>query len=167
MALKVANFEKVSKEQFEKDWLDTFGCTPHQSILEDIILPRRATEGSAGHDFVSPIEFKLEPGEEIKIPTGIRCGMHIDWALFVLPRSGMGFKYRARLSNTLGLVDSDYYYSDNEGHIFVKLTNEGNRTLTVKRGEKFCQGVFLQYGTADIGEITTKRNGGMGSTGDK
>ncbi|WP_455773905.1 dUTP diphosphatase [[Ruminococcus] lactaris] len=166
----MAKFEKVSWEQFYKDWTDTFPSigTPDEAKIKQIYygidMPKRATKGSAGYDFFSPIGFTLSPGETIKIPTGIRCEMNEDWVLMCFPRSGLGFKYRMKLDNSVGIIDSDYAFSDNEGHIFIKLTNEGNKKLEVFEGNGFAQGIFLQYGITEDDNCDGIRNGGFGST---
>ena len=166
---RIAKFHKVSWEQFRKDWVDTFGEQPEEKIreiYEGIKLPKRATRGSAGYDFFAPVSFTLAPGEMVKIPTGVRVEMAEDWVLCLYPRSGLGFKYRLQLNNTVGIIDSDYFYSDNEGHIQIKLTNdsrEGKR-LEVKEGTGFAQGIFLEYGITVDDETTEERNGGFGST---
>ena len=166
---KVAKFEKVSKERFLADWLDTFGGDEDGAleVYDKLMLPKRATKGSAGYDFYSPLEFTLKPGETIKIPTGIRAFMRDDYVLMVFPRSGLGFKYRLQLNNTVGVIDSDYFYSDNEGHIFVKLTNDSNegKTVELTEGTGFAQGIFLPYGITVDDAAEGKRNGGFGSTG--
>lgn len=178
---KVGKFEKVSFEQFKKDWNKTFegedAYTEQEikDIYNKIELPTRATKGSAGYDFKSPIPFALFPQTGIKIPTGIRVKIKDGWVLQCFPRSGLGFKYRLQLDNTVGIIDSDYYYSDNQGHIFVKVTNDSNRytrngeveqtkTLTVNDGDGFAQGIFLQYGITEDDNATEIRNGGFGST---
>ncbi|MFQ7208985.1 MAG: dUTP diphosphatase [Coprococcus sp.] len=169
---KIAKFEKVSFEQFKKDWLDTFDrALTDEDLLEiydNIQLPKRATRGSAGYDFKSPLDFTLAPGSSIKIPTGIRCKIDEGWVLKCYPRSGLGFKFRIRLFNTVAVIDSDYFYSDNEGHIFIKLANETNegKLVKIKQGEGFAQGVFVEYGiTVDDDEDEKEiRNGGFGST---
>ncbi len=165
---RIARFYKVSFNQFEKDWLDSFGSTDEEiaEIYADIQLPRRATTGSAGYDFFSPISFNLKPGETIKIPTGIRVQMEDGWVLKCYPRSGLGFKYRLQLNNTVGIIDSDYYDSDNEGHIFSKITNDSNegRTINVEAGSGFMQGIFVEYGITVDDEVEEIRNGGFGST---
>ena len=164
----VAKFEKVSKERFLADWLDTFGGEENSGlqVYENLKLPKRATKGSAGYDFYSPLNFTLKPGKTIKIPTGIRAFMREDYVLMVFPRSGLGFKYRLQLNNTVGIIDSDYYYSDNEGHIFITLTNDSNegKELSVPMGQGFAQGIFLQFGITEDDEANEIRNGGMGST---
>ena len=101
---RVAKFEKVSFEQFKKDWADTFYVTDGiEKIYEDIKLPKRATAGSAGYDFYAPMAFELKPGETIKIPTGIRVKINDGWVLKLYPRSGLGFKFRVQMNNTVGL----------------------------------------------------------------
>ena len=162
---RMAKFLKVSEENFISS-LDGFSKDESKKIYEDIKLPLRATKYSAGYDFYSPFDFTLNPGETIRIPTGIRAKMREDYALFLLPRSGLGFKYRLQLNNTIGLIDADYFYSDNEGHIFAKITNDSNegKVISVKKGEAFIQGVFLSYGITEDDEVNTIRNGGFGST---
>lgn len=167
---RIAKFEKISPEQFKKDFLDTFPETKEAEIAEiyeKIKLPQRATAGSAGYDYYSPIDFTLKPGETIKIPTGIRARMEEDWVLCNFPRSGQGFKFRLQLNNTVGIIDSDYYFSDNEGHIMSKLTNDSNegKVLSVKAGDGFMQGIFFPYGITEDDAADGVRNGGFGSTG--
>lgn len=166
---RIAKFEKVSIEQFREGWTDAFGEvdeTELQEIYEAVRLPKRATAGSAGYDFFAPARISLAPGETVKIPTGIRVWMEPEWVLKCYPRSGLGFKFRLQLNNTVGIIDSDYYYSDNEGHIFAKITNDSNegKTLEVKAGDGFMQGIFVEYGITLDDDVTEVRNGGFGST---
>ncbi len=167
---RIARFEKVSREQFETDFLDTFGEGSREACRaawEQVAVPRRATAGSAGYDFITPVAVILSPGESVKIPTGIRAAMEEGWVLQIYPRSGLGFKYRLQLNNTVGIVDSDYYHSDNEGHIFVKLTNDSRegKTLSLKAGDGFAQGIFTEFGITQDDGAEAVRNGGFGSTG--
>ena len=153
----------------KKDWIDTFGLDEEaniEEIYENIKLPRRATAGSAGYDFFAPVRLILAPGETIKIPTGIRVEMEPEWVLKCYPRSGLGFKYRLQLNNTVGIIDSDYFYSDNEGHMFSKITNDTNeeKTIDIAQGEGFMQGIFVEYGITLDDDVTDVRNGGFGST---
>lgn len=166
---RIAKFEKVSLYQFIGDWISTFTNRGDHIITEiynDIKLPKRATSGSAGYDFYSPIDFTLNPGETIKIPTGIRCCMNPGWVLMIYPRSGLGFKYRLQLDNVVGIIDSDYFSSDNQGNIFLKLTNDSrdNKVLHVNKGDGIAQGIFVEYGITTDDETTETRNGGFGST---
>ncbi len=167
--IKVAKFEKVSLGQFKKDWVDTFGdCSESKvnEIYDNIKLPVRATKGSAGYDFFAPISVYLEPGKTLKLPTGIRCSMLEDWVLSCYPRSGLGFKFRLQLNNTVGIIDADYYNSSNEGHIFAKITNDTNegKIIEVGAGQGFMQGIFTQYGITYDDDACSVRDGGFGST---
>lgn len=169
---RIAKFHKVSSEQFTKDWQDTFGEVSDaeiQKIYDSLCLPKRATTGSAGYDFYAPVDLTLNPGETVKIPTGIRVEMEQDWVLKCYPRSGLGFKYRLQLNNTVGIIDSDYFYSDNEGHIFAKITNDSNegKSVSIQAGTGFMQGIFVEYGITVDDDAKGVRNGGFGSTTQK
>ena len=166
---RIAKFYKVSLEQFLKDVRGDFPQYTEEDIkdiYESIELPKRATKGSAGYDFHAPFAFSLPAGSTIKIPTGIRVQMDEDWVLKLYPRSGLGFKYRLQLNNTVGIIDSDYYYSDNEGHIMAKITNDSNegKTVDISAGMGFMQGIFLEYGITVDDDAQGVRNGGFGST---
>lgn len=185
---RVGEFEKVSfqqfhaamKDEFYEKMCEAFGHSTDgesekgfekyaRNLYDAIILPVRSTSGSAGYDFKAPFRFKLEPGTTIKIPTGIRVKIDEGWWLGCLPRSGLGFKYRLQLNNTVGVIDSDYYYSDNEGHIFAKITNDSNegKEVIVEAGSGFMQGIFIPYGITYSDDADGVRNGGMGSTDSK
>lgn len=169
MAKRIAKFYKVSFQQFQEGWTDTFGPEDKsriQEIYDGIRLPARATKGSAGYDFFAAAAFTLKPGETVKIPTGIRAEMEEEWVLKCYPRSGLGFKYRLQLNNTVGIIDSDYFYSDNEGHIFAKITNDTNegKTVEIPAGTGFMQGIFVEYGITVDDQAEGIRNGGFGST---
>ena len=158
----VARFMHVSPQRFRADWQEAFGGI---AVPEMPDLPRRATAGSAGYDFFSPLSFSLAPGSCVRIPTGVRARIDDGWVLMLFPRSGLGFKYRLQLNNTVGVVDADYFGARNEGHIFIKLTNAGDRTVSVGAGEAFAQGIFLPFGLTDDDDARGERTGGFGSTG--
>ena len=159
--MNIARFTHVSEGQYA----EAMGAQPCMPLAE-IPLPRRATAGSAGYDFVSPLEVTVPAGGTALIPTGIRAEMEPGWVLMLFPRSSLGFRHALRLSNTVGIIDSDYAYAKNEGHIMVKLRNPLPEPVTIGRGERFCQGVFLPFGTAEEDGIApAERTGGMGSTG--
>ena len=166
----VAYFEKVSFKQFKSDMDKTFNSMYNEEFLktiwDNIKLPQRATIGSAGYDFFAPLDITIPAGTSIVIPTGIRCGIDPGGMLGLYPRSGLGFKYRLRLNNTVGIIDSDYFYSDNEGHIQAKLSNENTegKIVQLKAGEAYIQGIFTQYGITYDDNTTGVRNGGFGST---
>lgn len=168
MAERIAKFEKVSRELFTRIVMEDFGISRDgaDDMYDSIRLPERATRGSAGYDFYAPFDVTLKPGQTVRIPTGIRARIEDGWVLMLYPRSGLGFKYRLQLDNTVGVIDSDYYYSDNEGHIMAKITNCSleDKTVEVRAGAGFMQGLFTPYGITVDDAADGVRNGGFGST---
>lgn len=163
-------FERISENEFNKVASEEFkvknGVLNHQKY-DELIVPYRATKGSAGYDFFSPISFKLKPGQTIKVPTCIKCSLNPGTVLMLFPRSSFGFKYRMQLDNSVGIVDQDYYNNEsNEGHIFIKITNDSknSKTLEVKAGDAFAQGIIVHYEITDDDKAEGIRNGGIGST---
>ena len=170
---RVAKFSKVSFDQFYNDYCDTFfeDCDKPskesvREIYDQIKIPTRATKGSAGYDFFAPFDMSLTPGVEMKVPTGIRVEIDHGWWLACMPKSGLGFKYRLQLNNTVGVIDSDYFHSDNEGHIFAKITNDTKegKIVEIPAGTGFMQGIFMEYGITVDDDVEEVRNGGFGST---
>lgn len=159
--MSIARFERISTEQYHQD----AAAYITRLALEDISLPSRATAGSAGYDYVCPVEVTMAPGESAVIPTGIRCWIEPGWVLLNCPCSSLGRKHGIRLANTVGVIDSDYVHADNQGHILVMLVNGGDHSVTIHRGERFCQGIFLPFGLAEEDQVTGERSGGFGSTG--
>ena len=154
-------FEKISFETAEKE-----GIT--QVEYDRATLPKRATIGSAGYDFITPVAIRLAPGGSMVVPTCIKCELDLDKVLKIYPRSGLGFKFKTRLANTVGIIDADYYNNEsNEGHIMVKVCNEGDKVVDVPAGSAFCQGIIEKYYTVDEHEGSWAygiRSGGFGST---
>lgn len=176
---KVAKFSKVSFEQFYKDYVKCFEEDYHdvprdeirieaKKAYNSIKLPKRGTKGSAGYDFFAPLTVSVRKNDVITMPTGIRCEMNPGWVLLICPRSGMGFKTGIRLANTTGVIDGDYAYSDNEGHIIVKYVNDcaplSDKEIVIEEGQGFCQGIFVPFGITVNDEVDKERNGGFGST---
>jgi len=134
------DFEKISFEEFAKD------IKNDKELYESYELPSRSNEYTAGYDFKLIEDITIEPGEIIKIPTGIRSYFGKDETLLLIIRSSTGFKYNIRMVNQVGVIDSDYYHNlDNEGHIYVKVQNEGKETVTFKKGDSLAQGLFMKY----------------------
>lgn len=148
-------FEKISYEQFKNDIKD------EKALYDSYSIPKRSTKYSAGYDFESLFDFTIKPGDNLLIPTGIKVIMNCDEVLLLMDRSSQGFKYNVRMCNQLGVIDRDYYNSPkNEGHIYIKLYNEGNKDYIVKKGDKIVQGIFIKYLTVDDEEeIMEERNG--------
>ena len=167
----VGKFHKVSLEQFTKDFQENSTKTDKEveSLYENVLtIPVRSSIDSAGHDFVITKDIYLAPGESVKIHTGIRAEITRGWVLLVMPRSGLGTRYRVQLNNTIGVIDGDYFYTDNEGHIIVTITNDSKKAgniLALHAGDRFLQGLFVPYGITEDDVPLGKRTGGHGSSG--
>ena len=139
------------------------------SAFKDLnpVLPTRATEGSAGYDLSAVKEVTISPKKIVLVPTGIKAMMPKNEALFIFPRSSLGLKRGLMMSNSVGVVDSDYYGNpDNEGHIMVPLMNLTDQDVTIKHGERIAQGIFMPYlKTSDDEAKQQTRTGGFGSSG--
>lgn len=164
---RVACFEKVSYNQFKKD-MEAFNIDENKlkDIYENIKLPKRATSKSAGYDFFLPFDVCLKVNEALVIPTCIRVRIDEAWVLQIYPKSGLGFKYQTILSNTVGIIDADYYNALNEGHILIKIINKSidDKVLNLEKGKGFAQGIFLEYGITMDDDVEDIRIGGFGST---
>ena len=137
-------FEKISFEQFKKD------ISSDVKLYEEYNLPKRETKYAAAYDFEALFDYTLEPGEIKNIPTGIKVNMEDDDVLLLIDRSSMGFKYNVRMCIQVGVIDKDYYNNkDNEGHMWIRIQNEGNKPYRVKKGEGIIQGMFVKYLTVD------------------
>lgn len=130
------------------------------------ILPRRATAASAGYDFFAPDTVEIQPGQTVKIDTGIKVRLSRCLFLQLHMRSSMGIKRQLTLANCTGIIDADYYNNpDNEGEIIFVIKNVGTEPQTIKQGEPFAQGIILGYFvTSDDEPVHEQRTGGIGST---
>lgn len=167
---KIADFEKISYVQFQSDYTNIFGqgktinMDSVRKIYDNIKIPERKTKYSAGHDISIPYEITLSSNDKMLIPTGIRCKIDENYVMLIVPRSSMGIKHGLRLSNTIAVIDADYYSAENEGHIMISVINDSNKPIKFKSGDCICQAIFVPYGVADQEEVTTERAGGIGST---
>lgn len=166
---RIAQFEKVSFAEYRRAMLeydDALNEDAVRKIYKGIKIPHRATGGSAGYDFFAPFDFEVSPGKEIRIPSGIRVKIDNGYVLMLFPRSSLGFRYRFQLDNTVGIIDSDYYHADNEGHIFCKMINDSReeKTVRIRAGAGFAQGIFVPFGITADDDASEIRTGGIGST---
>lgn len=130
------------------------------------VLPKRATSYSAGYDFSSLEEVTINPGEIVFIKTGIKVEMDKDDTLLIFARSSLGIKKGLMLSNSVGVIDGDYFDNENnEGHIMFPLYNFKDQPVTIFKDEKVCQGIFTKYQkTVDDEALSENRIGGFGSS---
>ena len=157
-------FEQISEKQWENDFYNILEM--HQVDYKKHQLPKRGSKNSAGYDFFSPVNEIIPAHGTVKIPTGIKVYMQPDEVLMIYPRSSIGFKTNIRLSNTTGVIDSDYYNnSDNEGHMWIKFYNPTDEDYHIFIGDKIAQGIFTKFLVTDNDDTNEERTGGLGSTG--
>lgn len=131
-----------------------------------IETPVRGTAHAAGYDFAAAETVEIAPGEIKLIPTGIKAYMQTGEVLYLYDRSSTPRKKGLVLANSVGVIDSDYYNNpNNEGHIFSQCLNITDKTVTVTKGERIIQGVFMPFLIADDDDASGVRVGGFGSTG--
>ena len=169
-------FEKISYEQWSKDFKTHVDSTLNENYIrqlyDEIKLPTRGSEFSAGHDFYIPYMYTLNPNRNI-ILTGLRWNTELntkilgDRVLLLFARSSTAKKYGFALMNKVGVVDMDYYRADNEGHIMLLVDyKSATSEYTLNKGDKIAQGVILPYFIEEGTELVGKeRTGGFGSTG--
>ena len=167
--IRVGKFCKVSYEQFAEAMRANNPLVNEDKIrglYDGIKLPRRSTTGSAGYDFFLPDRLVMAPGDSVTIPTGIKVYLDEGWWLGIFPRSGLGFKYKLQIYNTVGVIDADYINAKNEGHIFIKLYNDSKegKTVELDAGSAFAQGIFIPFGITYDDDADGVRIGGLGST---
>lgn len=134
------DFEKISFEQFCQDIGES------KELYDNYKLPIRDSKLTAGYDLFLIQDLEIKPNEIVKIPTGIKAYFEEDEVLLIVVKSSTGFRYNIRLVNQVGVIDADYFNNkDNEGHIYVKVQNEGEKIVKFKAGEALVQGIFLKY----------------------
>lgn len=122
-------------------------------------MPSRATSGSAGYDFRSPVNIVIHPNETIVINTGVRVFMETNEVLLLYPRSSVAINKDLILKNSVAVIDSDFH-----DEIQIPITNVGKSIRYINRKDKIAQGIFQKFFTVnDMPQ--QKRSGGIGSSG--
>ena len=135
------------------------------SVCPDAVLPVRSTAGSAGYDFECYADTLIPPYQIWLIPTGIKCQIDNGYYLQLALRSSTPRKKHLMLANGIGIIDSDYYNNpENEGHIMFQVINFTDKEVTINKGERIGQGIFIKYEITDDDAATGERIGGFGST---
>ena len=134
-----------------------------KKLVIDAVIPKRATEGSAGLDLSSSEDLIIPAHKWNAVPTGIAISVPRDCYARIAPRSGLAFKKGIDVG--AGVVDSDY-----SGEIKVILFNHANEDFTIKKGDRIAQIIFERIFTNDLVEVeeltfTKRGNSGFGSTG--
>ena len=131
-----------------------------RELYNSIKIPQRDSDATAGYDICILNDIEIKPNEILKLPTGLKCYFEKDEVLLLIVRSSMGFKYNIRLCNQVGVIDADYYNNkDNEGHIWIRIQNEGDKTVKFNKGEALVQGIFLKYLTTKSDETLKLERG--------
>jgi len=169
--IKVRGFEPVAvdhrKNVYKTIQEHATVKTSNGDWVGDVQLPQRATRNSAGYDFFAPRDIKLLPAQKTIVWTDIKAKMQEGEVLQLYPRSSLGIKKGLMLSNTVGIVDADYYSNqDNDGNIGLSLLNTTGKTIEIRKGERIVQGIFMPYLITDHDNVETTREGGVGSTGE-
>ena len=151
VSVKVRGFEEVS-EKFK-------------NVNVETTLPTRGSKESAGYDFYSKEEIVIKPGKQYVFWTDVKAYMMPGEVLEMYVRSSIGIKKGLVLSNSVGIIDQDYYENlKTDGNIGVCLRNESDQPQTIEVGERIAQGIFKQFLVADNISSTNERTGGIGST---
>lgn len=141
-----------------------------KKVQENSVIPKRATEGSAGLDLCACIDapLTLNSGDTALIPTGLAIELpSSQYGAFVFARSGLSIKHGIGLLNAVGVIDSDY-----RGEIKVGVINQIKEPYTIEPGERIAQLVIMPVATLPVEEAQTlgeseRGAGGFGSTGTK
>lgn len=129
------------------------------------LLPKRSTQHSAGYDFVAAETITIDPGAIKLVPTNVKAYMQEGEVLYLYDRSSNPRKRGIVLSNSVGVIDKDYYSNpDNDGNIHAQFTNITNDVVTIEKGTAMMQGVFMPFLLADDDNASGVRVGGFGST---
>ena len=148
----------------EKRWFEAVS-TKMRKDTDNVILPERKTKKSAGYDFSTPLKIRIPAKSKLMVWTNIKAFMQDDEVLLIFIRNSIGIKKGLGLANGTGIIDADYFNnSDNEGNIGISLVNDTNEDVVLEKGERFAQGIFLNYLMSDNGNSHHDRDGGFGST---
>lgn len=149
MVLKLSCEGRRMKRQFVK-------------LNKNATKPERATEHSAGYDISASETVTIQPGEIKMVSTGLAVQMEQDDVMLLIDRSSNPRKRGIVLSNSLGVIDHDYFPNEFMG----MFTNITDKPVTIAKGQRIMQGVFVKYLTTDDDNANGERTGGFGSTKD-
>lgn len=134
-----------------------------KKLTDNATMPERATKGSAGYDISASETVTIQPGEIKLVSTGLAVQMAQDDVMLLIDRSSNPRKRGLVLSNSIGVIDHDYFPNEFKG----MFTNITDKPVTIEAGQRIMQAVFVKYGLVDDDNALGHRTGGFGSTGDK
>jgi len=138
-----------------------------QRVDASLPLPGYATHGAVGFDLITRETTVIEPKAIGLVPGNVIVKVPEGYALLILPRSSLPRKKGLVCPHSIGVIDCDYHGPDDE--IFVQVQNVPDQPVTVERGERIAQGLFVKVEQAQWQEVDghgAKTRGGFGSTGD-
>ncbi|MDP4153130.1 MAG: dUTP diphosphatase [Bacillota bacterium] len=138
-----------------------------KKLCDEAKVPFYATEGSAGMDLSACIReaVTVKPLERVTLPTGIAVKLPEGTVGLVFARSGLAVKHGITLSNSVGVIDSDY-----TGEIKVGVVNLSDKPYAIQPGDRIAQLAVMPYfrcetEVSDNLEKTLRGSGGFGSSG--
>ena len=132
---------------------------------KNLPLPRYETAGSVGFDFVCRESVTIKPYSLELIPANVIVQTPPGYMLMVTLRSSTPRKRSLLIPHGVGVIDQDYCGEDDE--IKIQVYNFSSNPVTVERGDKIAQGIFVRVDAAqwsEVDRIETETRGGFGST---
>jgi len=129
-------------------------------------LPPYSTNGAVAFDVITRVTTIVQPGEIALIPGNVIVKIPEGYALLLFPRSSMPKKKGLTFPHSAGVIDQDFHGENDE--LLVQVHNISKEPVTVERGERIAQGVFVQIGKAEWNEVEghgAETRGGFGTTG--
>ncbi len=137
-----------------------------QRIDPTLPLPEYHTAGAVGFDLITRQTTVIEPGAIGLVPGNVIVKVPEGYALMVLPRSSLPRKKGLVCPHSIGIIDADYHGPEDE--VLVQVRNVTDKPVTVERGERIAQGLFVKVEKAVWDEVDghgAETRGGFGSTG--
>lgn len=159
-------YSKEILNNFKKDTDDKSNLTVKYKYIGNYEKPKKQTLGSAGIDLFNNTDkdITIKPGEYAIISTGFYVEIPEGYVGLLFARGSLGFKYGCTLTNSVGVIDSDY-----RGEVMARITNISQETHTIKAGERCVQLVIVPVPETEYIEeelnVTERGTNGFGSTG--
>ena len=138
-------------------------CIKVVLLNNDAQPPIRITKGSAGYDIQSTQDLILGQAEQFLMPLNFSLEMPVGILGFIRPRSGWAVS-KGLITRSSDIIDSDFRHE-----VKISLYNQGKEAITIKKGDRIGQIVFLKYPECELEVVeklsATERTGGFGSTG--
>jgi dUTP pyrophosphatase len=137
-----------------------------QRVDATLPLPKYESAGAVGFDLITRETTVIEPGKIALVPGNVIVKVPEGYALMIIPRSSLPRKKALVCPHSIGVIDCDYHGEKDE--ILVQIQSISNAPVTVERGERIAQGLFVKVEKAEweeVGSHGKETRGGFGSTG--